>query len=85
MISLRKKSLRILVLAMLIFIIAVATYGFAAANTIEGGATMYMGEGSGTVAGFAVAVDFTVDLANPSTISAALSAGSEALYSSSSV
>lgn len=70
MFSLRKKSLRILVFAILIFVIAVATYGFAAANTVTGG-TAYMGEGSGTIAGFSVAVNsYTVDLANPSVITA---------------
>jgi hypothetical protein len=69
MFSLRKKSLRILVLAMLVFVIAVATYGFANANTIVGG-TIYMGEGAGTISGYDVTVDYTVNLANPSVITA---------------
>ena len=66
MISLRKKSFKVLVLAILVFIIAVATYGFAAANTINGGTNMLLGEGSGTIAGYAVTnISYGMSTANP--------------------
>lgn len=68
MFSLRKKSLRLLVLSILMFVLATATYGFAANNTVNGG-TIYMGEGEETIAGFTVDVnDFAVSLANPSVV-----------------
>ncbi|MBC8503306.1 MAG: hypothetical protein H8D34_00480 [Chloroflexi bacterium] len=71
MYTLRSKSLRVLALLVLAFVMAVATYGFAAANTFEGGSDAgSLGEGSGTISGYNVTnITYTVDTSNPSSIS----------------
>jgi hypothetical protein len=43
-----------------------AVYGFAEANTINGGTAMYLGEGSGTISGYAVTnIEYGLSAANP--------------------
>ncbi len=69
MLSLKKKSLRLFVLAILLFVIAGTTYAFADTNTIVGG-EIKMGEGYAAISGYEVTVDYTVSLADPSLITA---------------
>lgn len=65
MISLRRKNFRLFFLMVLALILAVATYGFAAANT--GISDHAFGEGSGTVSGHAVsAINWNIDDTDPS-------------------
>ncbi len=70
---------RVIFLTMLLALLAVLAYGFAAQNTV--GAT-YAGDGTGSVSGYHVAVGFTLDNSDPTKISAvtlALSDGTNAL------
>jgi len=68
MFLLKSKRSRIMVLFVFALVLAAATYGFAEANTVNGGTAMNLGEGTGTISGYAVTVSYTVDLANPSTV-----------------
>ncbi len=67
MISLRSKSIRLLVILVFAIILAAAVYGFADANTFSGGATIgRLGEGSGSLSGYDVTgVQFKLDTNNP--------------------
>jgi hypothetical protein len=78
-----KKSSRVLLVTMLLFVLAGSTYAFAAANTFPDEAG-YAGDGSGTISGYVVtnisytvsgdnitAVAFTLD-ANANTVKASL-------------
>ena len=66
----RSKSTRIFVLLIFALVLAAATYGFAEANVVNSGNVMNLGEGTGTISGYAVTVAYDVDLANPSQVDA---------------
>ncbi len=66
----RSKTTRIFVLLIFALVLAAATYGFAEANVVNSGNVMNLGEGTGTISGYAVTVAYDVDLANPSQVDA---------------
>lgn len=71
MFILKRKRSRLVFLLVLAVILAAATYGFAAANTVNGGTDMYLGEGSGTISGYSVTnISYTLDTNNPHQITA---------------
>lgn len=57
-----KKSIRVLFVVAIMFVLAGATYAFAAANTVP---DSFAGDGSGTVSGYAVSNIHYVLAANP--------------------
>ena len=58
---------RVLLLLVLTLVLATATYGFAAQNTVD---ASYAGEGDGLIGGFAItAVSFTLDPSDPTQFS----------------
>ncbi len=59
---------RLLILSILVVVLAAATYGFAAANTVE---SSQAGEGSGTISGYSVQnISYTLSSSDPSTFDA---------------
>ena len=66
MIKLFRGRSRFVVLALLVLVLGVAVYGFAAANTVPGGNA---GEGAGTISGYIVSnVSYTLNASYPSSI-----------------
>lgn len=56
---------RLLILSILVVVLSAATYGFAAANTVE---SSQAGEGSGTISGYSVQnISYILDSSDPST------------------
>ena len=54
---------RLLALSILILVLGAATYGFAAANTVD---TSQAGEGSGGISGYSVTnIEYTLDASDP--------------------